>query len=238
MIFPEQVLKNIIDLFLDNTIDNFIICRDRDELDQSYLHDLFGKEEYGYDYFENAIAIFTRDIDHPRKIEVHKFFNRERFNLPTIHIGLPNEQISTVNGIGYDQSYMEEYFQPKDPYLQATTHSRMFRSKYNIVFTSDNTHEVLIMYNWFKSCMIGNIELFELNGLHNPIISGNDIVLNNELAPNPIYSRAIYIDCIYEITAPNFNKYILPSKIEFDEPDIIESDDDVIKMKHKFKKPL
>jgi hypothetical protein len=231
MIFPERILKNIIDYFVNQTIDNYILCLDKPE--ESYLYDLFGKltpNSRAYDYFENATAIFTRDDDHPRKIETHLFYNRERFNLPTIHIAMPGEQISKVAGLGYDMGYLGGAFQPSDPFMAATTHSRMFQAKYQIVFTSENTHEVLIMYNWFKCCAIGNIEIFEWNGLHNTIMSGSDIILNEAFGPVNIYSRAISLDCMYEITAPNFNKYQLPSRIEFDGS--MESDD-IRKIKFK-----
>jgi len=218
MCFPEKILKDLTDHFVEVTIDNYIYCRDNDCIEDSFLHDIFGElpDFNGHNIFENAVAIFSRDVDHPRRIETHIFFNRERFHLPTIHIGLPSEQVSETNGLGYDFGRFEDKFQPSDPFMQATTHSRMFQAKYNIAFTSDNTNEVLIMYNWFRACMIGNIELFELNGLHNPVISGSDIILNDALAPSHIYSRALMIDCQYEITAPNFNKYQISSKVKFE----------------------
>jgi len=234
MIFPERILKELIDYMVNFTIDNYIDCIDNPE--ESYLYDLFGDfdtpNSNSYDYFENALAIFTRDEDHPRKIETHLFYNRERFTLPTIHIGMPSEQISDINGLGYDFGYLNSKFQRSDPFALATTNSRMFQAKYNVVFTSDNTHEVLIMYNWFKACAIGNIVIFERNGLQNVVMTGEDVILNESFTPMNIYSRAISLSCMYEITAPNFNKYRLPSKVEF-EGKVIDDNDDIRKIKFK-----
>ena len=203
MTIPEAVLKQLIDHFFDWTVDNHLTSKK----EESYLWFLFGDKKLGkYDYYKNAVAIFSKDDDHPRKIETHLFFNRERFSLPTIHIGLPGEQLSNANGVGYDFTFKDQRVF-NDPLKYIDSRSRHFHSRFNIVCTSDNTFEVLIIYNWLKAAIIGNVDLFEMNGLQNTIISGNDIILDESIAPNFIYSRALAVDVMYETIAPSFQTY-------------------------------
>lgn len=184
ILIPEKILKIVLDYAIDN-------------ITEDYLKEIFGDQCLnGYNYLENAKAIFLKEVASPRRIESHLFFNRDRVQLPTIHIGMPNEYIGEGNGIGFDPGEEDS----GDVYID--TSSRTFNSKYNIVFTSNNTFETLIMYNVIKSVLIGNVFLLESNGLTNVKFSGGDILLNDYLVPVEVYSRALYIECIYDFVAP------------------------------------
>lgn len=214
MIFPERAILELTKYFVSFTRENYFEETDKEK---TYLYELFGNEPNmgNYNFFDNAVAIFTTEEDHPKHIEVHLGLNQERFAPPTIHITMPNEKLSPVNGIGYDFMFLSKNYQPDDPMKLSWTNSRNFNAIYNVVFTSDNTFETLIMYRWFQSCFIGNIELPEYMGLQQCVPSGGDIDLMDHLGIPNIYSKAFGLECIYEITAPNFNKYHIPTKVRF-----------------------
>ena len=204
MTIPEAILKKIIDHFFDYTVDNYL---NTDNKEESFLWFLFGDKKLGkYDYFKNAAAIFSRDDDHPRKIETHLFFNRERFGFPTIHIGLPSEQLANGgNGIGFDYTTTNIF---KDPFKFTAVRQRLFHSRFNIVCTSDNSFETLIVYNWMKCCLIGNVDILEVNGLQNPILSGGDVLLDEQIMASNVFSRALFLDVMYDTTSPSFQSYM------------------------------
>lgn len=189
ILIPERQIKLIIDLVLN-------------KIDEQYLLSVFGDQKLGvYDFFENAKTIFLKKQDNPRLIESHLFFNRDRAALPTVHLSLPSEVMSGDNGINFES---EVEFSESDPTLFREISSKSYGGKYNIIFTSNNTFEVLIMYNVFKSFFQGNISLLELNGLRNVKISGNDIILNEGIVPEGVYSRVFSLECVYTFRAPSF----------------------------------
>lgn len=188
ILIPEVVLKKILDYILKN-------------IDENYLEKLFGELHLGdYDYSENAKKLFDRRGDNTRKVESNLFFNRNRAALPTVHITLPSEVVGGDLGLGFDPG--EETEQCSGNISKTST--RAYSSKYLLVFTSNNTFEVLIMYNVIRAFLQGNVFLLEENGLRNPKFSGNDIVLSQDIIPADIYARAFGIEFIYSVTAPEF----------------------------------
>ena len=155
-------------------------------IDEKYLYAVFGDLQLpgnNYNYFENAKEIFlTRDNTSP-------------------HIGLPGEVLGEGNGIGFDPS--EDFMTETGLEIQEYF-SRTYNSRYNMVFTSNNTFEVLIMYNVMRCLLQGNVQVLEESGLRNCKFSGNDLNLSDYLTPE-IYARALFIDCIYDIKAPSLS---------------------------------
>lgn len=186
IVIPESILKKLVDYSLKNVT-------------FEYLEKIFKNVPSlgDYNFLDNAKALLLPKSTSSRKVESHLFFNRERCLLPTVHIGLPSEQIGLGNGLSFDPSDEE------DDTEYINYHTRSFSSRYKIIFTSNNTFEVLIMYIFFRSVFIGNVHLLEMNGLQNPKFSGGDIVLTDYMIPAEIYSRALFIDCNYDFTAPS-----------------------------------
>lgn len=190
LLLPEQKLKSLVDYALDN-------------ISEEYLYTLFGGLTFGdasYSYFENAKSLLLKRADNPRKVECNMFFNKDRQGLPTIHIAMNSDMLGEGNGIGFDPG--EDFTSMMSCDEIQETFSRMYSARYNVIFTSDNTFEVIIMYNVIRAFFQGNYHLLELNGLQNVKFSGNDIILTDYLISPNIYSRAFMIDCVYEFTAP------------------------------------
>lgn len=201
---PEQKVRQVVDYVLDFLREDYETATDKEE---SYLFLLFGqyKDDSSYDYWTNAVALFTRGTDEPRHIETHFFLNRTRFSLPTVHITISSDNTGP-DGLGFDQGWQESEFDSSTSLNFRQISSREFNTRFQIVLTSDNTFEVLMMYHAIQACLVGNNHLLFLNGLQNPSLKGGDIILNDQQAPQGIYARAIFLDCFYTLSAPSFEK--------------------------------
>ncbi len=189
ILLPEQRLKALMDFFLK------VITED-------YLLLLFGDQTFGqggYDYFENAKTLFLKPEDNPRKVECNIFFNRDRQGLPTIHIALNQDIIGEGNGLGFDPADAVD----EDGETFRETFTRTYSSRFNIICTSDNTFEVLIMYSVIRALMQGNPGLLDMIGLKNVKFSGQDLILTDYLVPPTIFARGFLLDCLYEVTVPS-----------------------------------
>lgn len=201
---PEQKVKSIVDYILNYLRTDYLSATDKTI---SYLYEIFGDYEDNpdYDYWKNAVTLFTRGQDSPRMIETHFFLNRSRFSLPTIHITLSADQPGP-DGIGFDKDWSGESFQPTEGLGFVRTSGREFNTRFQVVITSDNTFDTLIIYHALMACLVGNNDLLTMNGIQNPTLKGGDIMLNDQTNPQNIYARAIFLDCFYTLVAPSFNK--------------------------------
>lgn len=192
MIIPEIQIKKIIDYVLKK-----VWTEDR------YIYEVFNSIKLNeWNFVENGKKLFDQSPKNPNRVESFLFFNQNRAGLPTIHIVLPGEMPGGDLGLGFDRG---ESLGNCDSELVVKTQSRIFTAKYGIVFTSQNTLETIIMYNLFKSFFIGNDSLLHLNGISNVKISGNDIILEQDLIPANIYSRTLNIEFIYEVEGFSLN---------------------------------
>lgn len=179
---PEVQIKKILDFLID-------------KVDENYLYKVMGETSLSdYSFFENASKIFLKKQESDRHIQTHIFFNYDRAALPTIHINLPSENMSGDNGLDWDN---ELGVCKCDNGTAYKITPKSYAAKYNIICTSSNTFEVLIMYYVIKSLIQGNIGVMELNGLRNIRIGGSDIIFNEDFMPQGIYSRGLMIDFIY-----------------------------------------
>ena len=181
---------------------------------------LNGINHYKKDYYNEAIALFTRGEDDPRKIKVVQFFNAERSNMPTVHITLPQD-MSGENSLGGEASEVDEETVGADTYHRARM-ERRFDSLYHIVITSDNAAEVVLMYHTIRAMLISAFDTISLIDMENPKISGQDLNLRDYLVPSGVFARGIGLQASYEIQVPRwFNEQQL-SDIIICEYDILE----------------
>lgn len=192
ILIPEIILKKLVDTILT-------------KIDSEFLYLIFEECKLNnYNFYENAVSIFLRKKDSQRAIETHLFFNRDRANLPTIHLNMPSESHGGDTGNTLDGA--EERFDAPTSLDYRVVSTRSYQAKFSMIFTSDNTFEVAIMYNVMKMAFQGNMNFLEQNGLRNAKLSGGDIIFSDGLMPMGIYAKALNIDCIYSYEAPSLTK--------------------------------
>jgi len=152
-----------------------------------------------FQWYEEAVEIFiNRNVDHPKYLDSRLFFDRERAKIPTIHVMMAGED-KGADGIGIDQGYIPEQVIGT---TQRPVLNRQFSMNANIIVTSNNSFETVIIYHVIKSMLISLYEHIQLFGFINPIISGRDIQLSQEVAPAGIYARSINFHASYELNVP------------------------------------
>jgi len=211
ILLPEIKIKALLDAYLGLIYNDYINTSNKTK---TFIYKLFnGNKVDNYDFYLQAVKILSRSKDDPRKLEVRTFFDRSRASIPTIHINLPAES-PIGDGIGFDPNYEQPEFNDTDSTFQETV-TRTFATKYNIIVTSDNQFEVVILYYALKAIMISNYESLEMNGLRLPKFSGQDMILRDDLVPNAIYARSLSLDTMYEFTVPNLYLKSFPQNVEF-----------------------
>lgn len=199
IIIPEIKLKKLIEGILASIKLNFESATDPQD---TLLYFLFnGLKEGHYDYYIEAKNLFLREVTHAKKIQTYLAFNRNPSNVPSIYISLPGEQ-SENNGIGIDQGY-PDYFTLQDGNKQPT-YNRMFGAQYNLIITSENVLEVILIYHTLRAVLISTMDTLEMSGLRNIRYTGQDININTELVPPHLFIKSLGISFDYEVDVPRF----------------------------------
>lgn len=167
--------------------------------EDTYLYKLLGLDELGDSLQLNRYNVFAQAkkmLTTPHNMSVNFGYNQEVANMISLHILLPSETAHTE--IGNDEGYLSE------DGIEATQnyYTQMYESTYQIMITSSNSMEVNVTYHLFKSMLLLLVEHLELMGLRNPSFSGNDIVMQDDLVPVPIFHKVLNVTFNYEHVVP------------------------------------
>jgi hypothetical protein len=209
---PEFILFDILNKALDYLRTDYENQADKN--DSFLMKVLEGNYIERYDLQTQAVQVFIdNDPSNQRYLETNLMFNMEREGMPTIHLTLPSEQTQTGgNGIGIDQGYADDLIVDTvynvDGSVQTNgsftpVFTRRYQSTYNIVITSDNPNEVILIYHTLRALLISLIPSINLAGLENLAFGGQDVQLNSSLAPKNIFIRAITVTLQYETSSPS-----------------------------------
>lgn len=201
LIIPEKKLFDILQHVLTSIQTDFYNNINEED---TLLYQMFQEtnfKELDINYYKEAKEIFLRKQDHPRKLEIRQFFDADRANIPTIHINLPSDS-PIFDALGVDSGYIPNmlFDQGKEA---SVIHTRRFNAVYQIIITSENANEVIIIYHTLRAFLISMLELLDINGLQNPKLGGGDIQFNSDIVPQRVFIRAITINCFYEVSIPS-----------------------------------
>lgn len=150
-----------------------------------------------YNVFEQAKKIFST----PNNLTVNFGYNQEVANIISLHILLPSESGSMT--IGADEGYIEEPIYEGGNLKEVQRYyTQTYDSTYQIMITSNNSAEVNVVYNVLKSMLLMLTPQIDLMGLRLPVLSGNDIVMQDNLAPVPIFHKVLNMSFKYEHNVP------------------------------------
>lgn len=182
----------------------------------SFLYRILGGVVEGkHNYYDEAVDLFIgRGEDHPRRIKARLFFDAQQASVPTIHVTMPQEmQAGTDNTIGVSEDPNETYTNPNTGQV-TPNRARSFDTTFYVVVSSDNHREVLIIYHVLQAALISTLAELDLMGLDDIHLSGQDIQLNENIAPN-IYMRGIGLKFTYDVSVPRFFAQQLISTLTF-----------------------
>lgn len=184
----------------------------------SILHSLFNTDDNGNtlafetnNFYKQAVAMFTRDERNKRQLTVNMGYNLERADVPKIHILMPNDSKGSFDSIGKeDQS---EYDVETTTLVKSKVQTS--RTVFTLMITSDNMSEVILIYYFLKAMFLVYNEHFELMGFKNLQLNGQDITLQDDLAPANIFHRSLPLDFEYESKISVSTVETLLTKVNF-----------------------
>lgn len=198
---PEIELQRVVDVAISVLRED--ITQNGGTPSNTILHYLLngvGTFESKYNFYTQAVEIFSKDKHKPRFLESRLFFDKERANIPTIHI-MSNSENNNNNGIGVDQGFRPEFINAAGT-GQRSVYNRHFDANFSIVITSDNSMETVVIYHVLKAMLVSIIDHIQLAGFIDPQISGRDINISQEVVPNGVFARSIDFKAGYELSVP------------------------------------
>lgn len=199
MIFiPEIRVHRVISLILESIRDNYKSVNNKKD---SFLF-LILKDQCvdGYDFFEQAVEVIMRSPSDPKELKVRLFFDAERAALPTIHINLPSENASD-DGLGSDEGFNPTVFDDKRSTYQRVF-NRSFQANYQVIFTSANSLETVLLYHVIRAAVIAYLPSLEVLGFKKLKLGGGDLILNPNIVPLTVFVRGFSMHFAYEVAAP------------------------------------
>ena len=224
MLMPELVLLNTLQAMIKLLRDDLTTHENNNE--QTILYKLFGLDENQNPLQSNLYNVFDQAkkmILTKGNLMVNYGYNQKVAQNLSLHILLPSE--SATMAIGADEGYLEE--DDIDPETLKSTFAQnyftqTYKSTYQIMITSTNSAEVMVIYNLLKCMMLMFVEHLELMGLRNPEFSGNDIVMQDDLTPVPIFHKVFNISFMYENNVPQLLKAEFAKNLYFQMRAVVE----------------
>ena len=104
---------------------------------------------------------------------------------------------------GADEGYVsDEIVEDGEKTRVQNYYTQMYDATYQIMITSNNSAEVNVVYNILKSMLLMLVPQLELMGLRLPTLSGNDVVMQDDLVPVPLFHKVINLSFTYEHNVP------------------------------------
>lgn len=193
---------------------DFVSPTVRDLSEESFLMRCFDDEDEmdGILYKDLAIEIFTRTDEEQRRIETRLMFDLDRAPLPTIHVREPAKGKGKTDAIGY---MSEDIYENTDGSYEEERR-RSFTSQYELMATSMNRHEVIIIEEVMTALLIGSQDTLALaNPFYVFDFSVKELIANNELVPNPLFIKSIGLHVSYNKTYPDLSSNQMLGRILF-----------------------
>ena len=197
ILMPELVIHNILVAIIKMLRKDLNEHEDQDTI----LYKILGLDEEQqtlqlniYNYYKQAKKIIQTE----HNLSINFGYNQEVANMISLHIILPSE--TGKIGIGADEGYMTNIDDTETLYNGYYT--SVYEATYQIMITSNNSAEVSVVYFILKSMLLMLVDQLELMGLRLPSISGNDIVMQDDLTPVPIFHKVLNLTFTYEHNVP------------------------------------
>lgn len=210
-----DILNNTVKLLRTDLAENI----ENETEENSILYRIMGVDECGealkinfYNFYKQAKKILSVKDN----LKVHYGYSLDTATSVDICILLPSENGRV--GIGADEGYLETT--EENGFQNYNT--QIFESNYQLMITSNNANEVLVVYTLLKSVLLMLIDQLELSGFRNPKFSGQDVVMQEDLAPVPLFHKVLNIEFTYEHNVPQMlqaefmNKFTAVSSINWE----------------------
>ena len=197
-------LKDTVDGFINWAITNYLSHPNEED---TWLYTVFHPEQTDkYKIYDQLKSILLRTKQDPRKLETRLMFDASRAELPTVHVHMPSESPVGGNfiGMGAQNRDLTELSNGQD---FSYNYRKEFTANYDIIVTSNNPMEVVLLYEFMKKIFIAGADTL-VKKFDNFNLSGKELLYDSTLMPN-IFYRAISCKIEDEITVPAITSYKL-----------------------------
>jgi len=204
LIVPETIILDSLEKALQFVRTDYATNIAANTEQDSYLYRILqGVGIERYTYFTQGKKVFLAAEDDPRLLNIDLVYNMNVNKVPSVYIALANEQ-NGQNGLGLDEGYQQDLENEDGTALSVFT--RRKNTSYNIMITSDNSNEVVMIYHFLYALLTSLTPHMNMRGLENISIGGQDLQLRGDLIPKSIFMRALAINLQYEISVPDLSR--------------------------------
>ena len=202
-------LKKIVDGLLDwvrqDLIDNQLTPT------RSWLYSVFNDVVLDdHNFYEQISSLISKGDEDRRKLEVRLMFDKERANLPTIHVHYPTE-----DGNSGDNTINTGYIRSEEiDGNNLDFYSRSFIGQYELIITGGNSLEVVMLYEFMDSLLIAAAETLAYN-FDVFKFSGKQLMTNPDIIPYLTYYRSIGISLQAKKIVPSLIRRVIGKDITF-----------------------
>lgn len=177
----KEVVTALIEFIRQDLIDNALTPN------ESWLYREFnGIVLDDTNFYTQLKHLIEKGDDDRQKLEVRLMFDKDRANLPTIHIHYPSETVQGGDNT-LNTGYMGiEVINDHNVNLYA----RSFVGQYELIVTGGNSLEVVMLYEFLDGLLIAGADTLSYN-FDKFEFSGKQLMPNQDIIPYLIYYRAI-----------------------------------------------
>jgi hypothetical protein len=205
ILMPEIILNRVLKFFFKFLKEDI---EENSDPTKTLVYSIFKEDRHGlsknietFDLYNETLRILMK-----KEIRVFMGYNMEVSGTGCVHILLPSESGKPLT-IGGDEGYVE--YQESGPEEDAKTSAvftQTFDATYQLMVTSENSLEAVIIYNLMKACFLSLFEHLELAGLRDIKTSGQDLSMQSDLVPPHVFHRSLMIGFFYENNVPSHFK--------------------------------
>jgi hypothetical protein len=184
----------------------------------------------GWDFYQNGIEIFVRGEDDKRKLETRLMFDRSRAGLPTIHVREPAKNKGSFDGIGFfddeiiinESTGLDDQNQPL-PSTISSTARKTFSSQFDIMITSGNSLECVLIQEVLESAMLASLDTLTIPFFELVDFTSKELMMSDETERNQLFIKSITVQIGYQKDGiPKLYTEDNIKKIQFNNPTLLE----------------
>lgn len=214
---PLLKIKKLVDLIIE-----FIKTDYENQTDKtnSFLYKVIGDNaDNGYDYYTEAISVFTKTTSDKRKLETRLGFDPDRAMIPTIHVREPAKTKGKSDSIGF---IGQEYYTNEDGTISNQAR-KSYSATYDLMITGGNTMEVIMICEVIESALLATYESLTIPDWIDLLdFSTKELIMANDSLPKPLFAKTISIPTSYEKdNIPKLYTEENITTIEFENPELL-----------------
>lgn len=224
---PILRIRKFVDLLLEFVETDYTTQIDKTN---SFLYRTLGDDTSdGYNFYTEAIELFTRTVKDKRKLETRLMFDPDRAQMPTIHVREPAKNKGKQDAIGYagDEYFKVDTRNEQNEVIGSVvtgTKRKSFSAQYELMITAGSTLELVTIKEVLENALISALESMTLsiNAFDLIDFSSREIIAQNSLIPDPVMMQSIILNIEYvKEGIPNLFSEDLLTTIIFNDPELL-----------------